>query len=73
MLDRILKVAKKSDERRCKNRKRKKNARPYTESRQESEEKRCKNLTWARMIVWNRKNSSPFRSSLECSHKMEMK
>ena len=51
----------------------KKNARPYTESRKESKEKRCKNLTWAPVIIWKRKNPSPFRSSLECSHKMEMK
>ena len=32
-----------------------------------------KNLTWAPVIVWKRKNPSPFRSCLECSHKMEMK
>ena len=32
-----------------------------------------KNLTWTPVIVWKRKNPSPFRSSLECNHKMEMK
>ena len=32
-----------------------------------------KNLTWAPVIVWKRKNPSPFRSSVECSSKMEMK
>ena len=71
------KSRKKSEERRCKNTK--KNARPYILRvyRKESEEKRCKNrkknLTWAPVIVWKRENPSPLRSSLECSHKMEMK
>ena len=32
-----------------------------------------KNLTWAPVIVWKRKKPSPFRSSEECSHKMEIK
>ena len=55
------------------------NARPYIKSRKKSEGKRCKNrkkkknLTWAPVLVWKRKNPSPFRSSLESSHKMEMK
>ena len=44
---------------------------------EKSEKKRCKNrkknLTRAPVIVLKRKNPSPFRSSLECSHKMEMK
>ena len=71
MLGRILKVEKKV--RKGVVRTGKKNARPYTESREESEEKHCKNLTWAPVIVWKRKNPSPFRSCLECSHKMEMK
>ena len=71
MLGRILKVEKKV--RKGVVRIGKENARPYTESRKESEKKRCNNLTWAPMIVWKRKNPSPFRSSLECSHKMEMK
>ena len=71
MLDRILKVEKKV--RKGLVRIGKKNARPYTESRKKSEEKRCKNLTPAPMIVWKRKNPSPFRSSLECNHKMKMK
>ena len=72
-LGRILKVEKKVRKRVV--RIEKKNARPYTESRKESEESknRKKNLTWAPVIVWKRKNLSPFRSSLECSHKMEMK
>ena len=35
--------------------------------------KEKKNLTWAPVIVWKRKQPSPFRSSVECSHKMEMK
>ena len=42
-----------------------------------SEEKRCKNrkknLTWAPVIVWERKKPSPFRSSVKCIHEMEMK
>ena len=53
MLGRILNVEKKSEEKRCKNRK--------------------KNLTWAPVIVWKRKKPFPFPSSVECSHKMEMK
>ena len=32
-----------------------------------------KTRTWVPVIVWKRKNPSPFRSSLECSHKIEMK
>ena len=40
-------------------------------------EKRCedtkKKLTWAPVIVWKRKKPSAFRSSVECSHKTEMK
>ena len=73
MQGRIVKVEKKMRKGVTRIGKKKKNVRPYTESSTESEKKRCKNLTWAPAIVWKRKNPSPFRSCLECSHKMEMK
>ena len=48
------------------------NARPCSKSRKKV--RQCvvkiekKNLTWAPVIVWNRKKPSPFRASVECNH-----